>query len=133
MRDFLATYAAEPARLVKTTAGAVARRRDTGLGGLDARPAADVRPHRAGEIDTADGAFEVTPLGSPLPVALLGSAQAGAAARRALDRFAHETAYDSWLRGQEAEQLAGALCAGDNVPTASGASDLAALAPSSPT
>jgi hypothetical protein len=80
-------------------------------------------------IDTADGSFEVTPLGSPLPIALLGPAQAGAAARDALDRFAHEAAYEGWLRGQETAQLSGALCSGDNLPTAAGATDLGELAP----
>src|SRR5262249_46826031 len=80
-------------------------------------------------IDTVDGSFDVAPLGTALPVALLDPVQGGAAARRALGRFAHEAAYDSWLRGQEKEQLGGALCTGDNLPAAAGAADLAALAP----
>jgi hypothetical protein len=130
VRDFLATYAAQPARLVKTTPpapwldGAASGWVVSTLG-----PPQVFELTGPATIDTADGSFQVTPVGAPLPLALLGPAQAGEAARRALGRFAREAAYDSWLRGQETEQLKGALCTGDNLPAAAGATDLAALAP----
>jgi hypothetical protein len=129
VHDFLATYAGQTVRLVKTT------RRAPWLDGTThgwvvstLGPPEVFSLAGAASIDTPDGSFDVTPLGPSLPLAVLTSAQAQAAARPALDRLAHQLAYDGWLREQENKQLAGALCLGDNVPAA-GATDLAAIAP----
>ena len=130
VRDFLSTYAAQPARLVKTTRPAPwldGASRGWVVSTLGPQAVIDLAG--TATVDTADGSFEVTPLGPALPVALLTPAEASGVARAALDRFAHATVYDSWLRGQEQTQLAGAFCLGDNMPSASGATDLDALAP----
>jgi hypothetical protein len=129
VRDFLSTYAGQPARLVETTQPAPwldGERRGWVVSSLG--PAQVFRLAGTANIDTADGQFQVTPLGPAMPLALLDPVQAQSAAKRALDRFAHADVYDSWLRDQEQIQLAGALCLGDNMP-APGATDLAALAP----
>jgi hypothetical protein len=63
-----------------------------------------------------------------VPFALLDAVQATSVARKALARFAYATVYGSWLRGEEQQELAGAICAGDNLPTA-GPTDLTAFAP----
>jgi hypothetical protein len=130
VRDFLSTYAAEPARLVKTTRPAPwldGASRGWVVSTLGPQDVIDLAGPAT--VDTADGSFDVMPLGPALPLALLAPTAADGVARAALDRFAHESAYDGWLRSQEQAQLAGALCVGDNLPAASGATDLDALAP----
>ena len=90
-----------PARAAREhdASGAVARRRRAGLGRLVARPAGVFTLDGQGAIDTADGSFEVTPLGPAQPLALVPRAQARAAAKAALDRLARGQCYRSWLHG----------------------------------
>jgi hypothetical protein len=71
----------------------------------------------AGTIDTPDGPFEVAPLGSAVPLALVPRPQAEAAARVALERLARESLYRSWLHTAEQKQLDAGTCANDQVPT----------------
>jgi hypothetical protein len=126
---FLQTYADQPARLVSTTEQA------PWLGGLKKgwaistlAPAEVFTLTQAGPIDTPDGVFDVTPLASALPLALVPRAQAVAAARVTLAQLGRDTVYQSWLRNAEQEQLAGATCLGDQVPTPL-ATDLSAFVP----
>jgi hypothetical protein len=127
--DFLSTYAAQPARLVKTTIRAPWL--DGGVQGwvVSSLVSADLLGLTlGGRVDTADGPFDVTPLGPAAPLGLLPPAEARAAALQALDRLARGKLYGGWLANEERQQLAGALCLGDNVPTA-GPTDLSAFAP----
>ena len=63
---------------------------------------------------------------SDLTVGILGGT--GDQGRGLAYRFARAGLYGSWLRDQERSQLAGALCAGDNMPTA-GPTDVSAFVP----
>jgi hypothetical protein len=72
---------------------------------------------KPGPIDTPDGPFEVAPLGTAVPLALVPRAQAEAAARVALERLARESIYRSWLHTAEQKQLDAGTCANDQVPT----------------
>ena len=116
--DFLATYAEQPVRLVQTTRNA------PWLGGTKKgwavstlAPSEVFTLTKAGTIDTPDGQFDVAPLGTAVPLALIPRAQATAAARVALERLARESVYRSWLHGAEQKQLDAASCAGDKTPT----------------
>jgi hypothetical protein len=82
----------------------------------------------AGTIDTPDGPFDVSPLGSALPLALVPRSQAVAAARVTLERLARDAVYRSWLHTQEQKQLDAASCAGDQVPTPT-STDMSAFVP----
>jgi hypothetical protein len=129
VRDFLTTYATQPVRLVQTTRPAPwldGKSRGWVVSSLG--PAEVFELTEKANIDTPDGPFEVTPLGPVLPLAMLDPLQAQLAARGVLDRLAHADLYNSWLRNEEAKQLAGAICLGDNMPTP-GPTDLAAFAP----
>ena len=127
--DFLATYAEQPVRLVQTTRNA------PWLGGTTKGWAvATLAPSEvftlagAGTIDTPDGPFEVAPLGTPVPLALVPRAQAEAAARVALERLARESVYRSWLHSAEQKRLDAGVCANDQVPTPT-PTDLSAFVP----
>jgi hypothetical protein len=116
--DFLATYAEQPVRYVQTTRNA------PWLGGTKKGWAvATLAPSEvftlteAGTIDTPDGSFDVAPLGTAVPLALIPRAQATVAARVALERLAREAVYRSWLHGAEQKQLDAASCTGDQTPT----------------
>jgi hypothetical protein len=116
--DFLATYAEQPVRLVQTTRNA------PWLGGATKgwavstlAPAEVFTLAAAGTIDTPDGPFEVAPLGTAVPLALVPRAQAEAAARVALERLARESIYRSWLHTAEQKRLDAGVCANDQVPT----------------
>lgn len=118
IEDFLATYAEQPVRYVQTTRNA------PWLGGTKKGWAvATLAPSevftltKAGTIDTPDGQFDVAPVGSAVPLALIPRTQATAAARVSLERLARETVYRSWLHGAEQRQLDAASCVGDKVPT----------------
>jgi len=127
--DFLSTYAGQPVRHVETTAPAPWLDGGTiGWAVSSLVPARVFGLTQPGSIDTADGPFEVVPLGPSVPLALLSSTQAHLAASEALDRFARADLYGSWLKAEEQKQLAGALCAGDNLPTP-GPTDLSGFAP----
>ena len=115
--DFLATYAGQPVRLVRTSRVA------PWLGGATKgwaistlAPSEVFALEGAGRIDTPDGPFDVTPLGGALPLALLPRSQAVAAARVALGRLAREAVYRSWLHDAEQKQLDEGSCAGDQLP-----------------
>jgi hypothetical protein len=118
--DFLATYAEQPVRLVQTTEKAPWLG-NTAKGWVvsSLAPAAIFSLEDAGEVDTPDGRFTVTPLGPALPLALVPRAQAEQAARVALERLAREQAYRGWLRAQEQERLETAVCLNDRLPTPS--------------
>jgi hypothetical protein len=127
--DFLATYAEQPVRLVQTSEKA------PWLGGTSKgwvvstlAPAAVFSLESAGDVDTPDGRFTVTPLGPALPLGLVPHAQAEAAARVALQRLAREKAYRNWLHAREQERLATAICLNDRMPTPS-PTDLSPFAP----
>jgi hypothetical protein len=127
--DFLTTYAQQPVRLVRTT------RTAPWLGGASKGYAVStLAPSEvftlggAGQIDTPDGPFDVTPLSEALPLALLPLAQATAAARVALDRLARDAVYRAWLHTEEQKQLDGGSCAGDQLPTPT-ATDLSPFVP----
>jgi hypothetical protein len=127
--DFVQTYAAQPVRLVSTTSSA------PWLGGAERgwaistlAPPEVFTLSAAGEIDTPDGVFDVTPDGAALPLGVLPAAQADGAARTALEQLARASVYESWLRNAEAKQLAGATCLGDQLPTAM-PTDLSAFVP----
>lgn len=127
--DFIATYSSQPARLVATTQpapwlGGAAR----GWAVSTLAPSEVFGLEQPGQIDTPDGAFDVTPLGPALPLGLLPRAQARAAAKVALARLARGTAYHAWLLAQEARRLATATCLGDQVPTPM-ATDLSPFVP----
>jgi hypothetical protein len=129
VNDFIASYAGQTARLVATSRPA------PWLGGASRGwvvstlgPSTIFDLESATDIDTADGPFRVTPLGPPVPFALLTPTQAIAVARKSLSRFAKTSLYGSWLRTAERTQLAGALCAGDNVP-APGPTDVTPFVP----
>lgn len=116
--DFLATYSDQSVRLVSTT------RRAAWLGGTTRgwavatlAPAEVFTLAGAGQIDTPDGAFDVTPTGPALPLGLIRHADAVAAARTALTRLARETNYRNWLHGRELALLETAVCQNDQVPT----------------
>jgi hypothetical protein len=127
--DFVQTYASQPARLVSTTASA------PWLGGATKGWAiSTLAPPEvftltgAGEIDTPDGVFDVTPLSSTLPLGVWPVSDAELAARRMLAQLELGSVYQSWLRNAEAKQLAGATCIGDQLPTAL-PTDLSAFVP----
>jgi hypothetical protein len=127
--DFISTYAGQSARLVKTTRPAAwLDGVSTGWVVSSLGPEQIFGLAGPANIDTADGQFQVTPLGPTLPLALLTAAQAKGIAVRSLDRFDLADIYGSWLRAQEQTQLAGAICLGDNVPTP-GPTDLTPFAP----
>jgi hypothetical protein len=116
--DFLATYRDRQARAVTTTSPA------PWLGGTThgwaietLAPAELFGLTGAGKIDTADGTFEVTPVGQALPLGLLPKGQATEAAREALSRQERDAEYRTWLRDQEAKLLSSASCLNDQVPT----------------
>jgi hypothetical protein len=83
---------------------------------------------KAGTIDTPDGPFDVAPLGTAVPLALVPRAQAGAAAGVALERLARESIYRSWLHTAEQKRLDAGSCANDQVPTPT-PTDLSPFAP----
>jgi hypothetical protein len=127
--DFLATYAQQPVRLVRTTRAA------PWLGNaLQGFAVSTLAPSEvftladAGRIDTPDGPFDVTPLAAAVPLALLPHAQAVAAARTALERLARDAVYRTWLHGREQSRLDAGSCAGDQLPTPT-ATDLSAFVP----
>jgi hypothetical protein len=127
--DFLATYAEQPARLVQTTRSA------PWLGGAKKgwavstlAPSEVFALDDAGTIDTPDGPFDVSPLGSAVPLALVPHVQAVEAARAVLERLARDAVYRSWLHDAEQKQLDAASCAGDQMPTPA-ATDLSAFVP----
>jgi hypothetical protein len=129
VEDFLATYAEQPVRLVQTTRSA------PWLGGAKKgwavstlAPAEVFSLARAGTIDTPDGPFDVAPLGTALPLALLPHAQAVAVARVALERLARDGLYRSWLHGEEQQRLDAGSCAGDQLPAPT-PTDLSAFVP----
>jgi hypothetical protein len=129
LRDFLATYARQQARLVQVTPAA------PWLGGADHGWAvSSLAPERvftlrgAARVDTADGVFRVKPLGPSLPLSLLPANVAGAVARATLERLAHADVYARWLETQERAQLAGATCLRDDLP-ATGATDVSPFVP----
>lgn len=127
--DFISAYAGQNARLVKTNRPAPWLDGDSrGWVVSSLGPSQVFALMGPTDIDTADGPFRVTPLSPSVPFALLTSAQAHNAARKALDRFAHADLYGGWLRDEESAQLAGALCVGDHLPTP-GPTDLAPFAP----
>jgi hypothetical protein len=117
INDFLATYRDQQAEFVSTTQQA------PWLGGLSSgwaietlAPAEVFRLTGPGKIDTADGTFDVTPVGTALPLGLLSRANAVAAARQALGLLEREAEYRSWLRTEESQLLATASCLNDQVP-----------------
>jgi hypothetical protein len=127
--DFLTSYRDRQARLVTTT------REAPWLGGSTRgwaietlAPAQVLTLAGPGKIDTADGTFEVTPVGVATPLGLLPRGQAVTAAGEALGRLAREAEYRTWLRTREKELLATASCLNDQVPT-SVATDLAPFVP----
>jgi hypothetical protein len=127
--DFLATYANQPVRLVRTTEKA------PWLGGATQgwavstlAPAAVFTLEGEGAIDTTDGSFTVTPLGPVQPLGLVPRAQARAAAKAALERLARGQIYRSWLHAQEVKRLPSAVCLNDRLPTPL-ATDLSAFVP----
>src|SRR5262249_3677884 len=71
----------------------------------------------AGDVDTPDGSFTVTPLGPVVPLGLVPRAQAKAAARAELGRLGRQKAYRSWLHAQEETGRRGASCLNDRLPT----------------
>jgi hypothetical protein len=129
VNDFLSTYAGQAVRRVETTV-----RTPWLNGGTSGWVVSSLSPPRLfllaqpRTIDTVDGPYDVTPLGSAMPLALLPASQAHAVALEALDRLERADLYGSWLANEEKVQLAGAICLGDNVP-APGETDLSAFAP----
>jgi hypothetical protein len=127
--DFLSTYAGQAVRRVETTV-----RTPWLNGGTSGWVVSSLAPPRLfllaqpRTIDTVDGPYDVTPLGSAVQLALLPTSQARAVALQALDRLERADLYGSWLANEEKTQLAGALCLGDNVPAA-GETDLSDFAP----
>jgi hypothetical protein len=80
------------------------------------------------QIDTVDGRFAVRPLGPSLPLHALPPARARDVAKAVLGRFAKDAVYQQWLRAQENDLLAKAVCARDDLPVA-GDVDLTAWLP----
>jgi hypothetical protein len=127
--DFLATYRDQSTRLVSSATPA------PWLGGAahgwvisSLAPAELFTLTAPGRIDTADGAFQVTPATAAVPLGLLPTAEAATAARQALDRLARQTIYRGWLRSEETTLLATASCLDDQIPTAE-ATDLSPFVP----
>ncbi len=118
--DFLTTYADQPVRLVRTTekapwlGGAV-----QGWAVSSLAPAGVFTLPDAGDIDTTDGSFSVTPLGPVLALGLVPRSQARAAAKAALERLTREQLYRGWLHTQEEKRLGSAVCLNDRMPTPS--------------
>ena len=116
--DFLSTYRNEQVRLVSTTQPAPWLGGGTRGYAIETLAPAEVFTLAApGTIDTADGAFQVSPAGAAIPLGLLPRAQAVLAARVALVRLARETIYRGWLRSEETKLLSSAQCLNDQVPT----------------
>ena len=127
--DFLETYENEQARLVKTTQkapwiGSAFR----GWAIATLAPSEVFTLAGPGPIDTADGTFDVTSIGTPVPLGLLPKDQAIAVARTVLERLARDAIYRSWLHDQESHLLATASCLNDQVPTPE-ATDLSQFVP----
>jgi hypothetical protein len=129
VQDFVATYAAQPARLVQVSPAA------PWLGGAERGWAvSSLAPERvftlrkAARIDTPDGVFRVEPLGPAVPLGLLAADVGRAVARGNLERLARADVYARWLAGRERAQLDGATCLRDDLPT-TGATDLAPFVP----
>lgn len=127
--DFRATYATQPARLVRTTPAA------PWLGGAERgwvvsslAPERLFALRRAARVDTPDGVFRVQPLGPAVPLGLLSPVKAAAAARAALQGLRRGDVYASWLKAQEARELRSAVCLRDDLP-ATGPTDLGSLVP----
>ena len=118
--DFLATYANQQVRQIRTTekapwlGGATQGWAVSSLAPVEVFLLAGV-----GEIDTTDGSFMVTSLGPVLPLGLVPRSQARAAAKAALERLAREKLYRSWLRTREQKRLSTAVCLNDRMPTPS--------------
>jgi hypothetical protein len=115
--DFIASYQDEPVRLVETSEPAPWLSGSRGYAISTLAPDEVFTLASPGTIDTADGTFDVTSLGTALPLGLIPHAGAVAAARAALVRLAREAIYRSWLRGEEQQLLSTAECQGDQVPT----------------
>jgi hypothetical protein len=117
IQDFIASYQDEPVRLVTTSEAA------PWLGGSRGYAIATLAPDEVftltspGKIDTADGTFDVTSLGTALPLGLLPHPAAVSAARAALVRLARDAIYRGWLRGEEQQLLTTIQCQGDQAPT----------------
>ena len=77
---------------------------------------------------TASGPLKVRPLDDAVPLGSLPLEEVREAIGVALRRQARATAYDNWLVAQERRVLAGAVCAGDDLPQAA-AIDVLALPP----
>jgi hypothetical protein len=127
--DFLATYRDQPVRLVSSSRPA------PWLGGgtkgwvvQTLAPGELFTLTGPGKIDTADGTFEVTPVGKPQPLGLLPHGQAVDTARQSLSRLARESIYRGWLRDAETKLLSTASCLNDQVPKP-GETDLSAFVP----
>jgi len=128
---FLATYAATRVRLVSVEPeapwlGDAVR----GFAVETIAPSAvfALPQNRPSSLDTADGRFEVRPLGPPLPLLGLPPAEARDVARGVLGRFARDDVYQRWLDREERDLLATAVCARDALPSR-GDVDLTAWAP----
>src|SRR5262249_1251728 len=127
--DFLTTYRDRQARAVTTTT------RAPWLGGgthgwviETLAPAELFSLTGPARIDTADGTFQVTPVGPALPPGPLPRGQAKEAAREALSRQARDAEYRAWLREKEKDLLSTASCLNDQVPSIA-STDLSPLVP----
>jgi hypothetical protein len=127
--DFLATYANQPVRLVRTTEKAPWLGNATqGWAVSSLAPAGVFGLEGQGAIDTTDGSFTVTPLGPAQPLALVPRGQARSAAKAALERLARAQIYRKWLHAQGVKRLPSAVCLNDRLPTPL-ATDLSAFVP----
>ncbi len=117
--DFLSTYQNQQVRLVSTSEPAPWLGGATHGYAISTLSPGEVFTLTApGTIDTADGAFDVTPESTAMPLGLEPRGLATIAAREALERLARDAIYRSWLRSEETTLLSTASCLNDEVPTA---------------
>ena len=129
VEDFVASYIAQPVRLVHVTPAAPwlgGAKRGWAVSSLAPESVFTLR--QATLIDTPDGVFHVRPLGPSLPLGLLPADVGRAVARGNLERLARDDVYARWLGAQERAQLDGATCLRDDLPT-TGATDLTPFVP----
>jgi hypothetical protein len=116
--EFHETYGSLRARLVETT------RPVDWLGGRSRGIAVETfAPTRifslgvAGRVRTLHGAIRVKTLGDTVLLGTVPSAEARAAIRSSLNRFARVSAYETWLATAEERALEQAICVDDRLPT----------------
>jgi hypothetical protein len=115
--EFHDTYAGLQARLVETARPVDwLGGRTRGLAIETFAPARVFTLARAAGVRTIHGRVRVTPLEDTVRLGSVPVADAAAAIRSALNRFARVAAYENWLAKAQSRALAEAVCIGDELP-----------------